>query len=30
VFGVPLFLFRGEQFWGNDRIAFGAGADLRT
>jgi len=20
VFGVPLFLFRGEQFWGNDRI----------
>lgn len=21
VFGVPLFLFRGEQFWGNDRIA---------
>jgi 2-hydroxychromene-2-carboxylate isomerase len=22
VFGVPLFLFRGEQFWGNDRIAF--------
>ena len=22
VFGVPLFLFRGEQFWGNDRIEF--------
>lgn len=22
VFGVPLFLFRGEQFWGNDRIDF--------
>jgi 2-hydroxychromene-2-carboxylate isomerase len=21
VFGVPLFLLRGEQFWGNDRIA---------
>jgi 2-hydroxychromene-2-carboxylate isomerase len=20
VFGVPLFLFRGEQFWGNDRL----------
>jgi 2-hydroxychromene-2-carboxylate isomerase len=22
VFGVPIFLFRGEQFWGNDRIDF--------
>ena len=22
VFGVPLFLFRGEQFWGNDRLDF--------
>jgi 2-hydroxychromene-2-carboxylate isomerase len=22
VFGVPMFLFRGEQFWGNDRIEF--------
>jgi 2-hydroxychromene-2-carboxylate isomerase len=22
VFGVPLFLFRAEQFWGNDRIEF--------
>jgi 2-hydroxychromene-2-carboxylate isomerase len=21
VFGVPLFIFRGEPFWGNDRIA---------
>ena len=21
VFGVPIFLFRGEQFWGNDRVA---------
>lgn len=21
VFGVPLFLFRGEPFWGNDRVA---------
>lgn len=21
VFGVPLFSFRGEQFWGNDRVA---------
>jgi len=21
VFGVPLFLLRGEQFWGNDRVA---------
>jgi 2-hydroxychromene-2-carboxylate isomerase len=22
VFGVPMFIFRGEQFWGNDRIDF--------
>jgi 2-hydroxychromene-2-carboxylate isomerase len=21
VFGVPLFVFRGEPFWGHDRIA---------
>ncbi len=21
IFGVPIFIFRGEQFWGNDRIA---------
>jgi len=20
IFGVPLFLFRGEQFWGHDRM----------
>jgi 2-hydroxychromene-2-carboxylate isomerase len=20
IFGVPIFMFRGEQFWGNDRI----------
>src|SRR5262249_16804508 len=22
VFGVPMFIFRGEQFWGNDRLDF--------
>jgi 2-hydroxychromene-2-carboxylate isomerase len=22
IFGVPIFVFQGEQFWGNDRIAF--------
>jgi 2-hydroxychromene-2-carboxylate isomerase len=21
IFGVPIFLFKGEQFWGNDRVA---------
>jgi hypothetical protein len=21
IFGVPIFIFRGEQFWGNDRIS---------
>jgi 2-hydroxychromene-2-carboxylate isomerase len=22
IFGVPMFIFRGEQFWGNDRLEF--------
>ena len=25
VFGVPICLFRGEQFWGNDRVPMLAG-----